>query len=193
MKVTTKRATKRSMPTTQVMQPTPPRTASALGLSLAVGLIAFAAGCPASTDTTPDGNGGGMVEATFTSLYGDYLGKCKQCHAPSAPGRTSDIEQTLDFSTRATALSTLKTGMATGLTGNHTACNGVPFLAATPDKSLVVAVIDQPTRQAIDLSPQHATCDVDSITDATVKVGSQPSAMFVSALKTWITNGAMDN
>jgi hypothetical protein len=184
---TMKRAT---MPT-MVMQPTPHRAAPRLGLALA--LVAFAAGCPASTDTTPDSGGGGMVEAKFTSLYSDYLANCKQCHAPGAPGRTTDIEQTLDFSTRATALSTLKTGMATGLMGNHTACNGVPFLATTPDKSLLVAVIDQPTRQAIDLSPQHADCDIDAITDATVKVGSQPSAAFVTALKTWITNGAMDN
>ena len=82
---------------------------------------------------------------------------------------------------------TLKTGMATGLIGNHMACNGVPFLAATPDKSLVLAVIDQPTRQVIDLSPP--SCDVDSITDATVKVGSQPSTAFITAFKTWITNG----
>jgi hypothetical protein len=184
---------KRATMPTQVMQPRPPRAVSVIALPLAIGLVALAAGCPAATDTTPDSGGGGMVEATFTSLYGDYLGKCKQCHAPGAPGRTTDIEQTLDFSTRTTALSTLKTGMATGLTGNHTACNGVAFLAATPDKSLLLAVIDQPTRQAIDLSPQHPSCDVDAITDATVKLGSQPSAAFVTALKTWITSGAMDN
>lgn len=188
MKLTMKRAMRR----TQVMQPTAHRAASMVGLSFAIGLVAFATGCPAATDTTPDASGGGMVEAKFTSLYGDYLGKCKQCHAPGAPGRTSDIEQTLDFSTRATALSTLKTGMATGLVGNQAACNGVAFLAATPDKSLLLAVIDQPTRQVIDLSP-HVTCDIDSITDATVKVGSQPSAVFVIALKTWIGNGALDN
>jgi len=167
------------------------RTRSALGLSLAIGLAVAAAGCPAATDT-PDGGGGGTVEATFTSLYGDYLGNCKQCHAPSAPGRTSDIEKTLDFTSRTTALSTVK-GMASGLVGNHTDCNGVAFLASTPGGSLLVAVLDQPTRQAIDLSPQHATCDNDTISDETVKVGSQPSAAFVTALKTWITGGAMDN
>jgi hypothetical protein len=187
MKVTMTRAT---IQTTQVRQPTPQRTA--IGLVLAIGLVAFAGGCPAATETSPDGSGG-TVEPTFTSLYGDYFATCKQCHAPGAPGRTSDIEQALDFSSRATALSTLKTGMATGLVGNHTACNGVPFVAATPGSSLVLAVIDQPTRQVIDLSPQHPSCDVDSITDATVKAGSQPSAAFVTALKTWISSGAMDN
>jgi hypothetical protein len=139
---------------------------------------------------TPDG--GGTVEATFTSLYGDYLSNCKRCHAPLGPGRTTDIEQSLDFTTRATALTSLR-GTATGLVGNHSGCNGVPFLASMPAKSLLVAVIDQPTRQAIDLSPGHPDCDIDMITDATVKVGSQPSTAFVAALKTWISNGAMDN
>jgi len=170
-----------------------PRTTRAIGLGFAIGMIALSTGCPAPTDGTPDSGGGGPVEATFTSLYGDYLGTCKQCHAPGAPGRTSDIEQILDFSTKTTAFTTLKTGMATGLTGNHTGCNGAPFLGATPGKSLVLAVLDQPTRQAIDLSPQFPSCDVDSITDATVKVGSQPSTEFLTALQTWITSGAPNN
>jgi hypothetical protein len=165
-------------------------THSMLTLSLAIGLAVLAAGGPAATETTPDS--GGTVEATFTSLYGDYLSNCKRCHAPGAPGRTSDIEQSLDFTSKATALTSLR-GTATGLMGNHTGCNGVPFLASTAAKSLLLAVIDQPTRQAIDLSPGHADCDIDMITDATVKVGSQPSAAFVTALKTWIGNGAMDN
>lgn len=159
---------------------------------LAIGLFALAAGCPAPTDETPDGPGGGTVEPTFTSLYGDFFGKCKQCHSPGGPGRTATTEQSLDFTSKATALTTLK-GMATGLSGNQMACNGVSFLAATPGKSLVLAVLDQPTRQAIDLSPAHADCDVDSISDMTVKVNAQPSAAFITALKTWITNGAMDN
>jgi len=165
------------------------RARAAVGFSLALGLAA--AGC-SSTDLLPDGGGGGgAVQATFTSLYGDYLSNCKECHAPGAPGQTSDIEQTLNFTSRTTALSTLM-GMASGLTGNQTACNGVPFLAATPGNSLLVAALDQPTRQAFDLSG-HAGCDVDSISDQTVKVGSQPSSAFIAALKTWITNGALDN
>jgi hypothetical protein len=161
-----------------------------LSRALATVFTALAAGCPATTEMNPDG--GGTVEATFTSLYGDYLSNCKDCHAPLAPGRTTDIEESLDFTTRATALTSLR-GTATGLVGNHAGCNGVAFLASTPGKSLLVAVIDQPTRQTIDLSPGHPDCDIDMITDATVKVGSQPSTAFVAALKTWITNGAMDN
>ena len=73
-----------TLSTIQAMPPAPQRTASPIRLTLACALVAFATGCPASTDTTPDG--GGMVQATFTSLYGDYLGNCKQCHAPGAPG-----------------------------------------------------------------------------------------------------------
>jgi hypothetical protein len=159
--------------------------------TLLLGAVALVSGCPASTGDTPDS--GGMVEATFTSLYGDYFGNCKQCHAPGAPGRTSDTEQTLNFASRATALAALKTGMATGLIGNFMDCNGVKFLDATPAKSLVLAVLDQSTRTLIDLSPAHATCDKDTIPDMTVKVGSAPSAAFVTALKTWITSGAPDN
>jgi len=168
----------------------PPQRAMA-AIAGALALAVAAVGCSGTTET-PDG-ASGMVEARFTSLYGDYFTRCKQCHAPGAPGRTSDIEQTLDFSSHTTAFTTLTTGMATGLVGNHTACNGVAFLATTPGMSLVLAVIDQPTRQVIDLSPQHPSCDVDSISDETVKVGSQPSTAFVTALKTWISNGATDN
>jgi hypothetical protein len=183
MKVTMKRT---KMPT-HVMQ----RTASAITLPLAIGFVALAAGCPAATGT-PDG-GGGTVEAKFSSLYGDYLGTCKNCHSPNGPGRTSDIEKTLDFTSRATALTTLR-GTASGLIGNFMACNGVPFLAATPGNSLLVAVLDQPTRQVIDL-PGHADCDADSIPDETAKVSGSPppSAEFIAALKTWITNGAMND
>jgi len=191
MKLTTKHV---MVSTTQLhpVRREQPHAMSLIGLSLAIGLVAVTAGCPA-TETTPDGGGGGTVQATFTSLYGDYFTNCKQCHTPTAPGRTPDIEQTLDFTSRSTALTTLKTGMASGLVGNQADCNGVPFIASTPGMSLLVAVIDQPTRQAIDLPPPHAKCDGDAISDETAKVRSQPSAAFVTALKTWISSGAMDN
>jgi mono/diheme cytochrome c family protein len=168
--------------------------AMTMALAAALAMIALA-GCQPADTTTPDGGtgSGGTVEATFTSLYADYFGNCKNCHAPGAPGRTSDIEQTLNFSTKAMAYTTIKTGMAAGLTGNHTGCNGAAFLGTTPAKSLILAVLDQPTRQSIDLSPTSPNCDLNSITDATVKAGKQPSAAFVTALKTWITNGALNN
>lgn len=164
-------------------------TCAALAIAATTGACAPVDEVP---DGGPDGGGGGMVTATFTSLYGDYLSNCKSCHAPGAPGRTSDIEQTLDFSTKTTAYMTIKNGMATGLTGNHTGCNGAPFVRPAAAQSLLLAVIDQPTRQAFDLAGSP-NCDVDAITDATLKTGRQPSAEFVSALKTWINAGAMNN
>lgn len=178
--------------TTQTTMAAPrPRGMRQAPCALAIALVALAAGCDAATGTTDGGSGGGAVEPTFTSLYGDYLGNCKQCHSPTGTGRTSDIEKTLDFTSRSTAFSTVK-GMASGLVGNHAGCNGTPFLTTTPGTSLLVAVVDQPTRQAIDI-PQHADCDSSAISDETVKVGSQPSSEFIAALKTWITNGAQNN
>lgn len=187
MQVTTQRRARRGETKT---------LARTLARIAAVAAIALLTACPPVEETpdgSPDGSGSGGVTATFTSLYGDYFSNCKQCHAPAAPGRTADIEQMLDFSSKTTAYMTLKNGMATGLTGNHTGCNGVRFIGTTAAKSLVLAVLDQPTRQVIDLSPGSPNCDVDSITDATVKAGRQPSSAFVSALKTWIDGGALNN
>ncbi len=152
------------------------------------------AGCGATgTDAgtgNPDSPTG--VTASFTSLYGDYFGNCAHCHAPAAPGRTSDIEQTLDFSSRAMAYTTITTGMAAGLVGNPAGCNGVPFIGATPASSLILAVIDQPTAQMFDV-PAHPSCDEATITDQTLKVGTPPSAAFIAALKDWLTAGAPNN
>lgn len=134
--------------------------------------------------------GDGGVTAQFSSLYADYFGTCGNCHAPGAPGRTSDIEQTLDFSTRATAYTTITTGSATGLVGNATACNSVPFITrGDAAASLIVAALDQSTRQAFDYQARP-DCDVGVIGDETVKVGTPPSAEFIAALKTWIQAGA---
>jgi hypothetical protein len=155
------------------------------------------AGCgvfPAGGSDMGGGGGGDMsVAARFSALYGDYFSSCANCHAPNAPGRTSDIEQTLDFSTRATAFTTLTTGMAAGLQGNAMACNGVPFVTpGQPGRSLVVATLDFTVRQAFDLV-SFPDCDMSAISDETVKVGSQPSATFLAALKQWISDGAADN
>jgi len=159
--------------------------------SLACLMILAGCGEMNTTGALPDGATG--VQATFTSLYGDYFATCAECHAPAAPGRTSDIEQTLDFSSRGTAYMTIKMGMASGLMGNFAGCNGVPFIIdADPASSLIVASIDQPTRQAFDV-PAYPNCDVDAIADQTLKVGSQPSSAFIAALKSWIQQGAPNN
>ncbi len=142
-----------------------------------------------------DGQAGdmGLVTASFASLYGDYLGTCASCHAPGAPGRTSDIEMTLDFSSKTTAYTTLMGGSATGLTGPTMACNGVRFvLPGKPGDSLALAVLDENVRGTFDL-PAAASCDKLTITDETVKVGTAPSAPFLVAFRDWIQNGALDN
>ncbi|MSP62056.1 MAG: hypothetical protein EXR72_17330 [Myxococcales bacterium] len=134
-------------------------------------------------------NGGGGVQAKFSSLYGDYFGKCGSCHAPAAPGRTADIETTLDFSTVATAHQTITKGKAMNLIGNHMDCNSVPFIQPTAAQSLIYAVVDGKARQVFDLAAAPK-CDESAISDETVKVGSQPSPAFLGALKKWIEDGA---
>ena len=151
------------------------------------------AGCGAEDPIggTPDANTG--VQATFTSLYGDYFQNCKNCHTPAAPGRVTDTEDTLDFTSQTTAYMTIKTGMASGLVGDAANCNGAPFVVASNSaQSMLLASLDQPTRNAFDL-PSHPMCDSVAITDQTLQVGSQPSAAFITALKTWLTNGAQNN
>lgn len=132
------------------------------------------------------------VQPTLSSLYGDYLNKCASCHAPLAPGRTSTTEMTLDFSTAASAHATLTGGKAMGLVGNSAACNGVPFVQPTAAQTLLVAVLDAPTRAAFDL-PATPKCDATAISDETVKVGAAPSDAFVVALKDWVAGGALNN
>lgn len=179
---------------------------STIGLVGLVGLAAALAALPGCLPLGGGGDGGddvdmkaggddagGGVMPKFSSLYGDYLGNCKQCHTPSAPGRTSETEKTLDFTSAATAYTTLSTGKAMGLMGNHQGCNNMPFLTpGDPKKSLLFAVIDQPTRKAFDY-PAIPDCDETAISDMTVKVGTPPSDAFVLALKDWITGGAKND
>ena len=166
-------------------------------------MVLLAAGCGGfslggddlggSTDQARGGDLGGAVTASFSSLYGDYLGNCGSCHAPGAPGRTSDIESSLDFSSRTTAYTTLTSGMAAALTGPPMACNGVPFIAkGKPASSLALAVLDETVRTSFDL-PSAPSCDRLSITDETVKVGSAPSTVFLASFRAWIQAGAIDD
>ena len=165
-------------------------------LSLPFALALVACGGLGGTD---GGSGNGdmaqnvTVEPRLSSLYQNYLGSCKSCHAPGAPGRTAMMEQTLDFTSATTAFTTLTTGKAAGLVGNQADCNTVPFvISGKPAQSLIVAVVDQPTRVAFDY-PMAAKCDSSEITDETVKQGFAPPDTFVAALKQWITDGASNN
>ena len=133
----------------------------------------------------------GAAGDDFSVAYDGYLNKCANCHAPQAPGKASDTEKTLDFTSVDTAKSTLATGKASGLVGNPAACNGVPFVVAgKPGQSLIVAVLDADVRTTFDL-PSHPNCDNDAITDMGLKVGGGPDAVALDALKSWITAGAL--
>jgi len=154
-----------------------------LRLFLAAALLASLTACETA----------GKVEPKFSSLYGDYFSNCKQCHAAGALGKTSETEKSLDFSSSAKAYATLTGGSATGLVGNQADCNGVPFIQkGDPAHSLVVAALDAGARQAFDLAG-NPNCDASAISDMTVKVNKTPSTEFLSALKTWITNGAQND
>jgi hypothetical protein len=162
---------------------------------LAILLAMALGGCTTTTGDSGDATGGdssGDPGAHFSSLYSNYLNNCSQCHAPGAVGATSSTEKSLDFSTAATAYSTL-TGKATGLSGNQQACNGVPFIVSgKPGSSLLVAVLDSGTRSAFDYSGTPG-CDNNAISDMAFKTGKTPSAAFIAALKTWIQNGAAND
>ncbi len=149
-------------------------------------LSALLSGC----DTTL-GNSGDP-QPHFSSLYSTYLSGCSQCHAPGAAGGTSTTEKSLDFSTQSAAYSSL-TGSASGLSGNQQACNGVAFIVKDkPASSLLVAVLDSSTRSAFDLT-SNPGCDNNAISDMAFKMGKAPSAAFVTALKTWVQNGALND
>jgi mono/diheme cytochrome c family protein len=153
---------------------------------LVIGLWSLVACGVPSGDDDDATDGGDDDTVAFSSLYGDYFQNCKSCHTPEAPGRTSSTEQTLDFSTEDTALSTITTGSASGLVGNQSACNGVRFMGTTPETSLIVAVLDESVRQGFSVQ-DHPDCDADAISDMTLKTGVQPGDQFLADLKTWIT------
>jgi hypothetical protein len=138
------------------------------------------------------GDGGSTpVEPKWSSLYSSYLQNCKSCHAPNAPGHaTSDTFTVLDFSTASTAFNSV-TKNADGLQDTFAACNGVPFVVSGhPEQSLLVAALDQPTRQSF----TSGGCTGDTISDQPVKMSGTPMPDgFSDALKTWITNGAQNN
>lgn len=144
-----------------------------------IGLLLACACGGAVTDNTP--------QPHWSSLYSTYLVNCKQCHAPSAPGGTSDTEKTLDFSTAAQGYSTVSGGSASGLQGNFAGCNGTKFVVAGhPEQSLLVAALDSSTRSSF----SSGSCTSDTISDETVKQGAAPPAGWMTALQQWITNGA---
>lgn len=150
-------------------------------------------------DTGGDtGSDTGVAGVTFTALYDGYLVGCAVCHSLdpatgelNGPGATSDTEASLDFSTRTTAYDTLVYGSATGLVGNQEACNAVAFIGGSYETSLLAAVVDEDVRFAFEAG-SNGDCNVDSVSDMALKVGSTPDAAYLADLKAWIDDGAPD-
>lgn len=162
---------------------------------VAAGLLA--AGCfDFGNDGGTDVIGGGDVapdasESTgLAALHGAYLKHCAQCHAPGAPGATSETEKSLDFSTVESTRRTLK-GQAMGLMGNQQGCNGVAFLGATYSQSLLAAVLDQDLRPAF-MAPRHPECNgaTGAVSAMEIRVGVPMPSRFLGDLRAWIDAGA---
>lgn len=156
-------------------------TASAPALLLALALT----GCDGLVEGTDAVTTDVPAATSLPSLYDRYLYKCANCHAPGAPGRTDATEGTLDFTSVATARASLA-GTASGMSGNQESCNGVPFLGATYDASLLAAVLDFDVRAAFAAGD---SCDADAISDMTLRSGTPPAG-FPDDLRTWIDGGA---
>ena len=153
-----------------------------------------------TSDTGDDTSDTGDVGTpSFGALYTDYLESCSVCHtlddasgAVVGAGATDDIETSLDFKSASTAYNSLVFGSASGLVGNQEACNGVPFIGATANQSLLMAVLDEDVRAAFDL-PSAPDCNVDSISDMALRVGFDPTEQYLDDLAAWIDAGAPDN
>ncbi len=145
--------------------------------------------CEADTST-----GGGLFSKIYASTS---FQQCKNCHAPNAAGRDPETtELNLDWSTQAQAYSTTKNKTASVPASNSQkdGCNGVPFIAATPEKSLIVAVFDETIRASFSVTG-NTNCVPDEIPDMTLQLINQAdlTATEKTNLKTWITNGAPEN
>jgi hypothetical protein len=170
------------------------RTSPSLLLAASVCGATMIVGCGADPVDGLDGDDDGdSGAATFTSIYNSSeFQKCRDCHAPGAPGRTAGIETTQNWSTKDAAYNSIKTGRAMGLTGNFSGCNGVALIGSTPESSLLVAALDEDVRADF-MSSSAANCDGDAISDMTLKIGGPVSSATMSRLKAWIAAGAPNN
>jgi hypothetical protein len=159
-------------------------------VGLASCAAALSAGCSdAAQDLIGAGAGGG--DDAFSRIYAaSEFQTCSGCHAPGASGKTAGTEATQDWSTRERAYATLQRN-ASGLIGNSQGCNGVPFIGATSEQSLLVAAFDFDVRAAFQ-SAEVPSCNGDAIADQTLKIGGPLPASLLGQLKNWIDAGAPD-
>jgi hypothetical protein len=164
------------------------------GLVLAA-LLAPAGACEDEPIINPPTDGGvnpdsGTTAPTFGDIYSSAtFGMCSDCHTPTAPGFVQGTETTQDWTSSATAFSSLQ-GNAAGLEGNFAGCNDVPLVGATAATSLIVAVLDPDVRAAFSV-PGFPSCTADAIPDETLRVGSVPPATL-QALKDFIDEGGFN-
>ncbi|HEU4577220.1 MAG TPA: hypothetical protein VFS67_03125 [Polyangiaceae bacterium] len=155
-----------------------------------LGALALALGCGEADDALREYTAASSGRS-FTHLYqSSEFQTCSGCHAPGAPGRTEGTEATQDWSTRDRAYATLH-GTASGLSGNFSGCNGVPFLGESAEQSLLVAAFDEEVRAAFQ-SPAVPSCDADAISDQTLKLGGPLPPSLLAELKAWVNAGAPD-
>lgn len=152
--------------------------------------LVFNAACGGEDDVV-GGTGVNADGDAFGSIYASTeFQMCSGCHAPGAPGRVQGIEATQDWSTRDKAYASLM-GEASGLIGNFAGCNGVPFIGATAEESLLVAVFDEQVRENF-MVASTPDCTGDAISDMTLKIGTPLSTEVLNQLKDWINDGAPD-
>jgi hypothetical protein len=124
------------------------------------------------------------VDPTFTSLYSNYFKSCgvTECHAQGSTVYDNSVK--LDMSTQAAAYAGLKAALDNT---SKPECNQKPIASTTPDDTMLIAILDQSTQDAYFTA---TTCKPRYIEN--MKAGLAPSAEVLSAVRTWITNGATE-
>lgn len=165
-------------------------TPSPFNTLLFAATVVVALGCGDTLDNAVNDATGGGNDA-FSQIYAsDTFQQCSECHSPTGSGKNAGTEATENWSTRATAFSSLK-GKASGLIGNFEGCNGVPLLGSTAATSLLVASLDSNTRASFQ-SATAADCNGDAISDQNLKLSSPIPSGLLQQLKDWIDSGAPD-
>ena len=157
-------------------------------MGVGMGLLAMAVlGCDAETEDVLGEPG----ESQFAAVYDSPgFASCSNCHAPDAPGKVDGTENTQDWTDQDSAYAALQ-GTASGLIGNFEGCNGVPFIGDTVETSLIVAALDQDVRDNFS-HPDFPNCTPEAISNMQLKVGGTITEEDLTALKTWIENGAQE-
>ncbi|MFA9460916.1 hypothetical protein [Thiohalorhabdus methylotrophus] len=132
------------------------------------------------------------VKPKLDSLWAERLKYCSECHDPD---RDPDYDGP-DMSTQASFLAGLKEQDHSdyGDWNIGSDCSGVPFIdPEKPGNSLIMAALVLSYSDQI--SADHGKCDTSYSyhNDVSESFDAEKDADLISALKTWIANGAKDN